>query len=162
MIRRAVSGDSVDLTRIVRASSAYEGEYRRMVEHIVISPEQIARDLVYVYELKGHIVGFYSLMRKDSHAELDFLFVDTDLIAHGIGRKLFLHMLAEARQHGYNEVLIVSHPPAEAFYARMGAVTVAMQPPAGRVTWSRPRMVVRTRPAEEEVDCFERSKNSVE
>jgi len=41
---------------------------------------------------------------------------------------------------GHRSVLIVSHPPAEPFYAKMGAVTVDREPPSGRVMWSRPRM----------------------
>jgi N-acetylglutamate synthase-like GNAT family acetyltransferase len=144
LIRTAVDSDCPTLTRMVRESSAYTGEYRRMVEAVGISPEQLARDLVYVCELDGHIAGFYSLMRKGEQAELDFLFVENDIQGQGVGRMLFQHMLGEARRLGYAEVLIVSHPPAEAFYARMGATTIGVQPPAGRVTWARPRMLVRT------------------
>ncbi len=60
-IRRAGCADSSELTRMVRESSAYRGEYRRMVETVSITPEQIARDLMFVYELNGRIAGFYSL-----------------------------------------------------------------------------------------------------
>jgi N-acetylglutamate synthase-like GNAT family acetyltransferase len=143
-IRRARYADSLMLTQMVRESSAYGGEYRRMVETVSISPEQIARDLMYVYELVGRIAGFYSLKYDAGRAELDFLFVDNNAQGQGVGRILFQHMLGEAQRLGIAEVLIVSHPPAEAFYARMGAATIGVQPPAGRITWARPRMVVRT------------------
>ncbi len=143
-IRRASYADSSELTRLVRESSAYSGEYRRMVETVSITPEQLARDLLFVYELDGRIAGFYSLKYDAGRAELDFLFVDNGTQGHGIGRALFQHMLEEARRLGIAEVLIVSHPPAEVFYARMGAVTIGMQPPGGRVSWARPRMLVKT------------------
>jgi N-acetylglutamate synthase-like GNAT family acetyltransferase len=143
-IRRAVSADGPVLTRMVRESAAYTGEYQRMVENIVISAELIARDLVSVCEHEGRIVGFYSLIARHDDAELDFMFVENGAQGSGIGRLLFQHMLAEARQLGYAEVKIISHPPAERFYQRMGAMTVAVKPPSGRVTWSRPSMLVRT------------------
>ena len=143
-IRRATSADSTVLTRIVRESDAYTGEYQRMVENVVISAEQIARDQVYVCEHDGQIVGFYSLITRPDNAELDFMFVENGAIGSGIGRLLFQHMLVEARQLGYAEVMIVAHPPAEGFYQRMGAVTVAAKPPSGRITWSQPSLVVKT------------------
>jgi hypothetical protein len=36
---------------------------------------------------------------------------------------------------------IVSHP-ADAFYRRMGARTVGLVEPSGRVTWARPLMTI--------------------
>jgi N-acetylglutamate synthase-like GNAT family acetyltransferase len=161
-IRRAVAADSPELTRMVRESKAYIGEYQPMVQGLTISPEQIARDLVYVYERDNQLLGFYSLIEKGADAELDFMFVDNHAIGTGIGRQLFLHMLNEARRHGYMEVLIVAHPPAEAFYARMGARTVALQPPAGRVTWARPRMVVSTHLPEQLIADDERTEDRLE
>jgi GNAT superfamily N-acetyltransferase len=121
-------------------SSAYTGDYRRIVEHIVIHPEQIATDVVYVYEIDGQIAGFYSLVAHQDHAELDFLFVDDAFQGQQIGRMLFQHMRAEARRLGYARVEIVAHPPAAAFYERMGATIVGIKPPSGRVTWERPHM----------------------
>lgn len=143
-IRRARYADSSTLTQMVRESSAYGGEYRRMIETVSISPEQIARGLIYVCELAERIAGFYSLKYDAGRAELDFLFVDNDAQGQGVGRILFQHMLGEAQRLGIAEVLIVSHPPAEAFYAHMGAAAIGMQLPTGRITWARPRMVVRT------------------
>jgi hypothetical protein len=35
-------------------------------------------------------------------------------------------------------VKIVSHPPAEGFYLRMGARRIGTMLPGGRVTWARP------------------------
>lgn len=105
--------------------------------------EQIERDLVFVCEIDMRVAGFYSLRRTAESIELDFLFVQNDFLRARIGSLLFDHMVHEAGQLGYEGVEIVAHPPAEAFYRRMGAVTIGTQPPEGRVTWPRPRMWAR-------------------
>lgn len=86
------------------------------------------------------MAGFYALVSDEGGAELDFMFVADKAQGLGIGRLLFGHMKNTARTLGHDRVLIVSHPPAEPFYAKMGAVTVDRKPPSGRVMWSRPRM----------------------
>ncbi len=83
------------------------------------------------------VAGFYSLTLGNA-PELDLMFVADRGQGLGIGRALFEHMLARARQRGLRAVKIVSHPPSLGFYRRMGAVEVGVAPPAGRVTWPRP------------------------
>jgi predicted N-acetyltransferase YhbS len=56
----------------------------------------------------------------------------------GLGARLFDHMHATARAAGASEVKIVSHPPAEGFYVRMGARRIGTILPGGRVDWPRP------------------------
>jgi GNAT superfamily N-acetyltransferase len=142
LVRRATPADAPTLTRIVRESSAYVGEYRAIVENLEITSAQIERDTVYVCEDEGEISGFYSLIAKDGSAELDLLFVDNAFLGKGIGKMLFRHMVEEAERMGFLRVEIVAHPPAQAFYLKMGAVVVGEKPPSGRVTWTRPRMML--------------------
>jgi hypothetical protein len=52
--------------------------------------------------------------------------------------RLLDHLRGQARALGIACIAIVAHPPAEAFYLRMGAERIGTRPPAGRVTWSRP------------------------
>jgi N-acetylglutamate synthase-like GNAT family acetyltransferase len=139
-IRRAETSDCHALTRIVRTSEAYNGEYRVMVADITITPEQVARDDLFVAEQDGLVIGFYSLKIDAEEAELDFMFVDDKLRGTGIGRALWSHMLARAQTRGFEAVKIVSHPPAEAFYRRLGARAVGVVGPSGRAAWSRPLM----------------------
>lgn len=141
-IRRAQRTDSSLLTALVRTSHAYDGKYHAMVKNVDITSEQIEKDSVYVCEIDEQIVGFYSLLLHGEKAELDFLFVDNDFQGSGIGRFLFQHMLQEARRQGCLGVEIVAHPRSEAFYVKMGAVTVGSELPKGGITWSRPRMWV--------------------
>ena len=140
MIRPATSADCPTLTRIVRESDAYAGDYRVLVARITITPEQIARDTAFVAEQAGAITGFYTLKAHDGKLELDFMFVANGQQGRGIGQTLFQHMLIEARRLGYTRVLIIAHPPAEAFYTKMGAVRIGTQPPRDHVTWERARL----------------------
>lgn len=94
-----------------------------------------------VGETTGRLLGFYSLILDPP--ELDLMFVADDAQGAGIGRLLIGHMREEAHAAGLTEVRIVSHPPAEGFYASVGAQrtgTVRAAPPA--VMWDRPALVL--------------------
>ncbi|WP_435862322.1 GNAT family N-acetyltransferase [Streptomyces lavendulae] len=57
-------------------------------------------------------------------AELDLAFVSDEAQGTGVGRLLMEHMLGQARRAGLTDVRVVSNPPAERFYLRMGAERV--------------------------------------
>lgn len=144
MIRPATAADAPTLTHIVRTSDAYAGAYRVLVARVEITPAQIARDTVFVDEREGEVVGFYSLKAHETELELDFLFVANQHLGAGIGRTLFQHLRIEAQRLGYAALFIIAHPPAEAFYLKMGAVRVGTQPPRDHITWERARLTVST------------------
>ncbi|MFD7936637.1 GNAT family N-acetyltransferase [Streptomyces sp. NPDC054950] len=140
-IRRAVARDAKRLTRLVRGSRAYEGQYAPMVADYRVGPDYIETHRVFVAhaadEHQGPVLGFYSLVLAPP--ELDLLFVADGAQGRGIGRLLVAHMKAEARAAELDRVLVVSHPPAEGFYRSEGAVrtgTASANPPA--VAWDRP------------------------
>ncbi|MGW4273096.1 GNAT family N-acetyltransferase [Streptomyces seoulensis] len=146
-IRRAVARDARRLTRLVRGSAAYEGKYAAAVADYRVGPDYIeahrtfvavdAVDAVDADENAGRVLGFYSLVLDPP--ELDLLFVADEAQGRGIGRLLVAHMESEARAAGLHRVKVVSHPPAEGFYDRVGAVrtgTALANPPA--VPWDRP------------------------
>jgi GNAT superfamily N-acetyltransferase len=59
----------------------------------------------------------------------------------GIGRLLIEHMVGQAREAGLTDVRVVSHPPAEEFYRRLGAEWVRMVAPSPpKVAWERPEL----------------------
>ncbi|WP_144300152.1 GNAT family N-acetyltransferase [Elioraea rosea] len=143
-IRQALADDAAALTGLMHASSAYGGKYASILDGYAVTPEQIARDVVFVAEGDGRALGFYSLTLADE-PELDLLFVADGTQGSGLGRALFSHMLDEARRRGHGSVRIVSHPPSVGFYERMGARLVGTKPPSGgRVRWSRPILEVPT------------------
>ncbi|MFD5266302.1 GNAT family N-acetyltransferase [Streptomyces sp. NPDC058335] len=140
-VRRAVARDARRLTRLVRGSRAYEGQYAGMVADYRVGPDHIEAHRVFVAatddEHESRVIGFYSLLVASQ--ELDLLFVADEAQGRGIGRLLVAHMESEARAAGLDRVRVVSHPPAEGFYRRVGAVrtgTAPANPPA--VGWERP------------------------
>jgi GNAT superfamily N-acetyltransferase len=98
---------------------------------------QIQRDVVFLAEAGGDILGFYSLI-VEGEPELDLMFVADAAQGTGLGKILFDHMRETARTHAVASILIVSHPSSVGFYERMGAIREGMKPPSGRVTWERP------------------------
>jgi GNAT superfamily N-acetyltransferase len=138
-IRRAAAADAPILTQLMHASRAYQGPYAAILQGYAISPAQVARDHLYLAAgSAGQVLGFYSLTQADEGAELDLMFVADAGQGTGLGARLFEHMRATARASGAREVRIVSHPPAEGFYLRMGARRIGTMLPAGRVGWPRP------------------------
>ena len=138
-IRRAVATDADALTALTQRSRAYDGPYRAILDGYAITPAQIARDELHVAVAADDcVLGYYSLVIDADGVELDLLFVDDAAQGRGVGALLFGHMKERAAARGARNVRIVSHPPAEAFYLRMGARRIGEQPPRGRVTWPRP------------------------
>jgi N-acetylglutamate synthase-like GNAT family acetyltransferase len=139
-IRRANASDADTLTALTHASGAYAGPYRAILDGYAITPAQVDRDEIHLaVDADDNVLGYYSLtLAPGRSAELDLLFVDDATQGRGLGALLFAHMRQHAATLGIPRVRIVSHPPSEAFYLRMGAVRVGEQPPCGRVTWSRP------------------------
>ncbi len=145
-IRRAVARDAKRLTRLVRGSGAYTGQYAAAVAGYRVGPDYIEAHRVFVAvgagEEDGRILGFYSLVLDPP--ELDLLFVADEAQGRGIGSRLVAHMRSEARAEGLDHVRVVSHRPAEDFYHRAGAVrtgTAPATPPA--VPWDRPEFEFR-------------------
>ncbi|MGW0336350.1 GNAT family N-acetyltransferase [Streptomyces sp. NPDC003011] len=142
-IRRAVARDAKRLTRLVRGSRAYEGQYAAMVAGYRVGPDYIETHRVFVAVAgdahQSRVLGFYSLVLAPP--ELDLLFVADGAQGRGLGRLLVAHMRSEARAAGLDRVRVVSHPPAEGFYRSVGAVrtgTASANPPA--VVWDRPEL----------------------
>ena len=142
-IRRATGADLPAINALIQASSTYHGEYRPMLATYAVDAAQLARDEMYVAEDGGAVVGLYSLKLGEA-PELDLMFVADRLHGGGLGRALIAHLKQTARRRGVHAVKIVSHPPSVGFYKRIGAVETGSKPPAGRVTWARPILMLAT------------------
>lgn len=143
-LRRAVAADIPALEALMRASAAYQGEYAPMLQGYSLSAEQIARDHFVLAEAEGVVLGFYSLV-IEGEPELDLMFVADATQGTGLGARLFAHMAETARALGIDAVKIVSNPPAEGFYRRMGAERIGTRRPKGRATWCQPILYLRLR-----------------
>ncbi|MFD0356247.1 GNAT family N-acetyltransferase [Streptomyces sp. NPDC127110] len=139
-IRRAVAQDAERLTSLIQRSSAYRGRYAPIISGYRLTPEYVTRHRVFAaVGATGRTVGFYSLVLDPP--ELDLAFVADEAQGLGVGRLLIGHMIGQAAEAGLTGVRVVSHPPAERFYRRMGAErvgTVAPVPP--KVLWERPEL----------------------
>ncbi|GAA2196071.1 MULTISPECIES: GNAT family N-acetyltransferase [Streptomyces] len=140
VVRRADAQDAERLTALIHASGAYQGAYASIIDGYRVDAAYIARHTVFLSEDPGgRLLGFYSLMPDLDPPELDLAFVADDAQGRGIGRLLIDHMIRQAREAGARGVRVVSHPPAEGFYRRMGAERVGTVGPAlPKVTWERP------------------------
>lgn len=149
-VRPATGTDCVVLTAMVRDSAAYSGRYRVMVANQTIDERYVLAHPVRVAVAGSEIVGFYSLLVPgcggDGEGELDFMFVANGYQRRGIGRLLFDDLRRTAAHLRLRRIHIVSHPPAEAFYRAQGARLLGVEPPAGRVTWSRPHLIMSVDP----------------
>lgn len=138
-LRRATAADSKRLSRLVRTSSAYAGEYAAMVDGYQVGGSYIEHHPVYVaVDAGGRVLGFYALLLDE--AELDLAFVADDAQGLGIGRMLMAHMAEQARAAGLDSIRVVAHPPAEEFYVRTGARRTGTVQPTGRIHWARPEL----------------------
>ncbi|MBO1418371.1 GNAT family N-acetyltransferase [Streptomyces sp. FH025] len=139
-IRRADAADADRLTALMQASSAYRGEYFAMIDGYRMRPDYLARHEVFlaVDADTDRLLGFYGLIREP--AELDLMFVADETQGLGIGRKLITDMLDRARAAGIASVKVVSHPPAEGFYLRMGAERTGTRPPQVKTPWEQPEL----------------------
>ncbi|MBX9425349.1 MULTISPECIES: GNAT family N-acetyltransferase [Streptomyces] len=138
-IRRATADDSKRLSRLVRTSRAYRGDYAAMVDGYQVGGSYIEHHPVFAaVDGDDRVLGFYALLVDE--AELDLAFVADSAQGLGIGRRLIAHMTGQARAAGLRAVRVVSHPPAEEFYVRTGAVRTGTVPPTGHIHWARPEL----------------------
>lgn len=139
-IRRAEAADAARLTGLIQASGAYRGEYFAMIDGYEVTPDHLARHEVRmaVDSTDDRLLGFYALIHEP--AELDLMFVADEAQGLGVGRQLIADMLDRARAAGITSVKVVSHPPAERFYLRMGAERTGTRPPQPRTPWEQPEL----------------------
>ncbi|SFW71993.1 GNAT family N-acetyltransferase [Amycolatopsis australiensis] len=138
-IVRAHPAQAGALTALLHASSAYQGEYASILDGYAVTPGYLEANPAFAAMADGELLGFYALL--EDPPELDLLFVADAAQGLGIGTRLIAHMLGEARARGMRGVRVVSHPPALAFYLRMGARrtgTVPARPP--KIAWDRPEL----------------------
>lgn len=87
-VRCADDRDLPTLNRVMHASSAYGGDYRRILDGYDVTVDQVARDQVWVAESNGDILGFYSLVIQGT-PERDLMFVADAAQGLGLGAASF-------------------------------------------------------------------------
>jgi ribosomal protein S18 acetylase RimI-like enzyme len=123
-IRPVIPGDAAALSQIALTAKAHWGYPERWLEiwkpQLTFSPEYFERNESWVAEKDGLPIAFYTLQEKDGYAWIENLFVSPEFIGKGVGKTLFLHAVALARQRGYETLQLEADPNAAGFYERMG------------------------------------------
>ncbi len=127
-IARACAQDSTLLREICIQSKGYWGYPDHLMSQLarstIITPESIARDVVYKACLDEFTVGWYRLLPQAPIAILDDLWVLPEFVGKGIGRALFQHAVIQAQSLGALAIELDADPNALPFYERMGCSVI--------------------------------------
>jgi GNAT superfamily N-acetyltransferase len=120
-IRDAVPSEKGELEALqLRASLTNAGDRAALLAHpdaIEIPLEELTAGDVFVLEFHDRIAGFAAVQpRADHEMDLDALFVEPELMRHGVGRLLVEHCAQIARSRGFRALYVIGNPHAEAFY----------------------------------------------
>jgi GNAT superfamily N-acetyltransferase len=128
-IQRATPEQAVRLTQIAHSAKSYWGYPSQWIElwrnQLTITPDFVRSNEVYAaIDADRVLLGFYALAGEGAKRTLEHLWVQPSSFGAGVGRQLFEHAMARARELGAHVVEIESDPHAESFYQRMGAETI--------------------------------------
>jgi ribosomal protein S18 acetylase RimI-like enzyme len=123
-IRRAAPKEAKTLTEIAIAAKRHWGYPERWMEfwtpQLTFSPAYFEENESWAAETDHTPIGFYTILEKDGSAWLENLWVSPEFIGKGVGKELFLHAVALARQRGYERLQLEADPNATGFYEKMG------------------------------------------
>ncbi len=131
-IRAGEAAEAAALTELALRSKGhweYDAEFLAACrEELTIRSADVAARRTAVAEEEGRILGFTTLDGEPPKGALGMMFVEPDAIGRGVGRRLFLHTMDEARRRGFTRLTIDADPNAEPFYRAMGAVRIGATP----------------------------------
>ncbi|MEC9346800.1 MAG: GNAT family N-acetyltransferase [Pseudomonadota bacterium] len=118
-----------DLALRSKAHWGYDAAFMAAcVAELTITPDMLDRDLFALAVEGGRVAGFCRVSIGESHAELEDLFVEPDLIGTGLGRALWTEAVRLARAAGATRIELDADPNAAAFYTAMGAAVIGQSP----------------------------------
>jgi len=148
-IIRAGTDDAGRLTEVATAAKRHWGYPESWIEawrdDLTVTPEMIAIQSVFkAVNGREEVVGFYALRATGAGGELEHFWVLPHAMGRGLGRGLFEHALARARDAGFRELHIDADPHAAGFYEKMGAEPAgAVEAPMDGRPRERPQFVIR-------------------
>lgn len=132
VLRPARRGEGAALTELALRSKGHWGYDAAFLDacrdELTMRDDELAARRTVVAEANGRIAGFRTLDGEPPVGVLGMMFVDPDLIGHGVGRRLVTDLVDEARAAGFTLLTIDADPNAEAFYLAAGAVRVGATP----------------------------------
>ncbi|MEV0973164.1 GNAT family N-acetyltransferase [Microtetraspora glauca] len=131
-VRAARADEAEVLSALAIRSKAYWGYDEEFMaacrDELTISASRVGTVRATVAERDGRVLGFGTLEGEPPEGALGMLFVAPDTIGQGVGRLLYEHAVATARDLGFTRLTIDADPNAEAFYLAMGAVRIGGTP----------------------------------
>ncbi len=130
-IVRAEPSQAEELTEISYAAKAFwnypESWLRLWRERgdLVITATSIAENPTFVAIHDHSCVGFYTLILREDKTLLENLFVRPAYIGQGLGKQLFEHAVATARELEVKWLELESDPNAKEFYEKMGMTQIS-------------------------------------
>lgn len=123
-IRPVNPEEAAILTEIALAAKRHWGYPERWIElwtpQLTFSPEYFRANESWVAVVDEIPGAFYTLLEANEIASIENLWVRPEYMGRGIGKQLFLHAVAVARDRGYNILQLEADPNAVGFYERMG------------------------------------------
>ncbi|MBW5484886.1 GNAT family N-acetyltransferase [Streptomyces bambusae] len=125
-IRVARPEEAAALTELVLRSKAHWGYGREFLERCApelrIDAHEVGpRRVVVAEEGRSAPVGVASLEGDGARGTLGLLFVEPAAIGRGVGRALYRHAVARARELGMRRLVVDADPHAAGFYRALGA-----------------------------------------
>jgi GNAT superfamily N-acetyltransferase len=124
IIRPARAEDADELSELALRSKAHWGYDQAFLELcrplLAVTDAVLATKRMFVAE-DGGPLGFAGLGGPPPTGELTDLWIDPTAIGRGVGRALFGHVAAAARDAGMTVLTIEAEPNAVGFYRAMGA-----------------------------------------
>jgi len=132
-VLRAASRNVEQINAVIEAAKRSwnydQGYLEAAIPLLRIDEEYLGRCACFEARLDRRIVGFGAVEKRDAVvAVLEHLWVLPSVQRRGIGRTLFEKCSEAARQEGCRVMQIVSDPPAEGFYRKVGAKRVGERP----------------------------------
>lgn len=118
-----------------KASWGYDrGFMQRVKDALQVGPQYIEEHPVYVLLRGGEVAGFFGFISSAEETLLNDFWIEPRFIGTGMGRIMWKHAVATARNFGCTSFVIQSDPNAQGFYVRMGAERIGSRraPESGR------------------------------
>ena len=124
-IRMACETEAEKLSEISFAAKKHwdypESFFEQWNDALIISPEFIASNNVWVAVHNNEIFGFAAISTKETIAELEHMWVIPKHMKKGVGKHLMNTVIEYCKDVGMTCLRIESDPNARVFYEKMGA-----------------------------------------
>lgn len=112
------------LTQIALAAKRHWGYPERWIEiwtpQLTFTPEYFESNEGWAAVVNETLVAFYTILEANEITSIENLWVLPEYMGQGVGKQLFLHAVAVARDRGYKILQLEADPNAVGFYERMG------------------------------------------